>query len=76
MSLRVTSLRSVSISPELSLIHLVLFALAIVVGCAPRPTLDELEDEASSTGDWLAVEWREEVIKKSLESRDPDCRPE
>ena len=46
---------------------------AIVIGCAPQPTLEELEDEASSTGDWTAVEWREEVMKKSLESRGPGC---
>ena len=41
----------------------ILFALVIVVGCAPRPTLEELEEEALITGDWREVEWREARIK-------------
>ncbi len=45
----------------------ILFTLVIVVGCAPSPTLEELEKEASITGDWTEVEWREERIKKRLE---------
>ncbi len=45
----------------------ILFTLVIVVGCAPNPTLEELEKGASITGDWTAVEWREERIKKRLE---------
>jgi len=44
----------------------ILFTLAIVVGCAPTP-LEELEKEAGITGDWTEVEWREERIKKRLE---------
>jgi len=54
---------------------LFLFALAVVIGCAPQATLEELEDEAIGTGDWVAVETREEVMKKSLESRGPGCPP-
>ncbi len=52
---------------------LFLFALAIVIGCAPQPTLEELEDEAVSTGDWVTVERREELMKKELEVRAPGC---
>ncbi len=44
----------------------ILFTLVIVVGCALTP-VEELEDEASITGDWTEVEWREERIKKRLE---------
>ena len=50
-----------------------LFTLAIVIGCAPQPTLEELEDEASTTGDWTAVERREEVIKERREKTAPGC---
>lgn len=52
---------------------LFLFSLAVVLGCVSRPTLEELEDEASNTGDWVAVERHEEVMKKDLESRGPGC---
>ena len=51
----------------------ILLTLLIVVGCAPRPTLEQLEDEASVTGDWVAVEHREELIKKHLEATAPGC---
>ena len=51
----------------------ILFTLVIVVGCAPRPTLEQLEDEASITGDWTAVERREELIEKRLELTAPGC---
>ncbi len=51
----------------------ILFTLVIVVGCAPSPTLEELEKEALITGDWTAVEWREERIKNRLELSAPGC---
>ncbi|MDH3989877.1 MAG: hypothetical protein OEV34_12145 [Gammaproteobacteria bacterium] len=51
----------------------ILFTLGIVAACASRPTLEQLEDEANTTGDWTAVERREEVIKKRLESTAPGC---
>jgi hypothetical protein len=44
----------------------ILVTLLVVVGCAPRPTLEQLEDEASVTGEWATVEHREELIKKHL----------
>jgi len=52
-----------------------LITVAIVLGCASKPTLEELEDEAIRTGDWADVERREEAIKRSLESRAPGCPP-
>ncbi len=51
----------------------ILFTLVIVVGCAPRPTLEQLEDEAMATGEWTTVERREEVTKKRLEATAPGC---
>jgi hypothetical protein len=41
-----------------------ILALFILVGCAARPTTDELEAEASVTGNWTAVEDRERMNKK------------
>ncbi|MGI9271439.1 MAG: hypothetical protein ACR2QT_06670 [Woeseiaceae bacterium] len=55
--------------------HIILIALVLVAGCAARQSLEELEDEAMQTGEWDAVERREEVVKKSLESRGPGCPP-
>jgi hypothetical protein len=52
---------------------IILVTLVIVVGCAPRPTLEQLEDEANVTGDWAAVEHREELVKKHLEATAPGC---
>lgn len=51
----------------------VLFTLVIVAACTSRPTLEQLEDEANTTGDWTAVERREELTKKRLESTAPGC---
>ena len=38
--------------------------LVILAGCAGSPTLEELEDEAIVSGDWSAVEEREELLKR------------
>jgi hypothetical protein len=51
----------------------VLVASVIFVGCAPRPPLEQLEDEALVTGDWAAVERREEMTKDRLEAAGPSC---
>ena len=51
----------------------ILITLVIVGGCAPRPTLEQLEDEAAISGEWTTVEKREELIKKRLESTAPGC---
>lgn len=52
---------------------LMLYTLIIVVGCAARPTLEQLEDDANKTGNWTAVDRREDVIKKRLETTAPGC---
>ena len=57
------------IGPRLAVLGL----LCVLAGCATRPTLDELEQEASKTGDWSKVERREARDKASLETTAPDC---
>ena len=52
---------------------LVLLSLVVLAGCASRPSLHELEDDASKTGEWAAVERREELDKKRLEATAPGC---
>ena len=52
---------------------LVLLCLFGLVGCVSRPSLEELEDNAGKTGDWTAVERREELDKERLESTAPGC---
>ena len=52
---------------------LFLYTLMILVGCSARPTLEQLEAEANKTGNWTAVERREELILKRLESTAPGC---
>jgi len=47
----------------------VLFAF----GCAPAPTLEELEAQAEITGDWSAVQERERLIAKRAARRPPSC---
>ena len=42
---------------------IILFTLVFAVGCASRPTLEQLEEEANTTGNWTTVERREELIK-------------
>ena len=51
----------------------ILVTSVTIVGCAPRPALEQLEEEALVTGEWAAVERREELIKKRLEATAPGC---
>lgn len=44
-----------------------LVALCFLVGCASRPSIEELEAEAVASGDWAAVEKRERLLQR----RDP-----
>ncbi len=43
------------------------------LGCAPMPTLEELEAQALETGDWSAVEERERMIAKRKARRPIQC---
>jgi len=47
--------------------------LIVLAGCVTRPTMDELEMEASKTGDWSEVERREARDRARMESTPPDC---
>jgi hypothetical protein len=38
--------------------------LCFLVGCAARPSLEQLEKEAMASGDWSAVEQREEAMRR------------
>ena len=40
---------------------LIIVLTVTLAACASRPTLEELEDEAMVSGDWSAVERREEI---------------
>ena len=48
-------------------------ALIFLVGCAGRPTLEELEAEASVSGDWKAVEQRERMIERMSVQTEAEC---
>jgi hypothetical protein len=51
----------------------VLGLLCVLAGCVARPTLAELEREASKTGDWSEVERREAQDRARLEATGPAC---
>jgi len=52
---------------------LFLYTLMILVACSARPTLEQLEAEANKSGDWRAVERREELILKRTQNTAPGC---
>lgn len=37
---------------------------AVLIGCAPMPSMDELQAEALASGDWSRVEKRERFLAK------------
>ena len=47
---------------------------AVLLGCAPLPTMDELEAEAAITGDWSKVE-RRQRIEWAREARESTVCP-
>lgn len=51
----------------------ILIAVMLLAGCASRPSLEALEQEALVTGDWTAVENREQKLKRRQESSDVVC---
>ena len=44
---------------------LALLLIVMLFGCAPEPTLEDLERQAIVTGDWSAVERREKRLSRS-----------
>lgn len=52
---------------------LIVVAAALLVGCAPNKTLEELEFAALASGDWSAVEKRERNIERRKKERSVSC---
>lgn len=52
---------------------MVLFLLIVLVGCIARPSLEQLEDEAMVSGDWSAVEKREQSSIRLNPVNDRSC---
>lgn len=52
---------------------LIVIAAALLVGCAPAKTLEELEFAALESGDWSAVEERERNIERRKKLRSVSC---
>ena len=51
-----------------------LVVMACISGCAARPSMDELKDEAAKTGDWSEVEKRERMDRRmGLYDPDTEC---
>jgi len=50
-----------------------LFALVLLVGCGPMPTMEELEHQALLTGDWTAVEKREQMLLRRKSAAAAQC---
>ena len=46
---------------------------ALLIGCAARPSLEELKDAAQVTGDWTEVERREKIIERRKARKAPTC---
>ena len=44
--------------------------------CAPRLTMEQLEEEAEMTGDWSKVEEREEWLKRRQTEEQSYCGPD
>ena len=54
------------------LITIILLAV-VVTACAARPSLEELEQQALASGDWQAVESREEMMIRRAQNSAPGC---
>jgi len=49
--------------------------LCLLAACAAKPTMEELEAEASITGDWSAVEKREKMNRRMGVQDERQCEP-
>lgn len=52
---------------------LVIVGVALLVGCAPVKTLEELEIAALQSGDWSAVKMREKKIARQNQRQAMNC---
>ena len=53
---------------------LIVLTALLAVGCAPTPSLKELEAEAEVTGDWTEVERYERMLARREARNMPSCR--
>ena len=52
---------------------IIVATLLILGGCSGYQTLEQLEDQALVSGDWSAVEKREELIARQARRNGPQC---
>ncbi len=57
----------------MSILRLSILLSFVLVGCAGRPTLEELEKQALVTGNWSAVESREHLLLRRKMSAGSQC---
>lgn len=51
----------------------VLLTVFVIAGCSSSPTLHELEEHALHSGDWSAVEERENALARRNGSQEEKC---
>ena len=57
-----------------TLVHIAAIAcLVFAAGCAPTPSIEALEAEAETTGDWTLVERYERMVAREEARRLPSC---
>ena len=54
--------------------YAVLLCFLLLMGCAPVPTLEELENQAMLTGNWSEVERRQKIIANRNAERGLGCQ--
>ena len=52
---------------------IIVAALLVLGGCSGYQTLEQLEEQALVSGDWSAVEKREELIARQAQRNGPEC---
>lgn len=58
---------------KLSIRYLAILAMIFAAGCAPAPTLEQLEARAEVSGDWSEVERYERMMARRASRRGPSC---
>lgn len=58
---------------QLHMKTLVILMMVVLAGCASRPTLEQLEQDALASGDWSAVEKREQFLQRARGRSGSSC---
>lgn len=61
-----------SVKSAVKIVYVIL--LGFLVGCAARPSYEQLEEEALASGDWSAVEKREEFWRRHDRNGSGSCQ--